>query len=445
MSPAEQTRMVTSPNLRLFQSGRGAADSGTSYSSFQHIGVLATAICHRYGSWTAAPVTCPTNPPGTTDLYANNPSVSDFVRKGQAINYESVRAHFESYLDHSTRADSPSTGLVYWMMNKPMPSLLWNLYNYDYDQAGTYFGARKANEALHVYYAYPAPEADPGNRTVGVSNLTGQTESGLSVTAKTYDMLGNVLTTQTASGITMPSQGVMNQILSVPTPSLPDVGTVPQRTYFLELVLNRGAQVVDRNVYWLSTVNDVPTYTGNAYPNLSTYGDLRNLQSPAEDPARGLLPRTAITACAVTHAQAGLSDGQDTATDVTLTNTSNTLAFLLRADVRRGNGTTPDTGDNQVRPATYSDNYVTLWPGQSQTITETYAKSQLSGNDPVVSISGFNVDTTNIAGNGSCVAQHGVEDFGHANGQADSGNAVPGQSNTPETMATLREQVTVTP
>ena len=32
-------QMVTSPNLRLFNSGRGGQDSGTSYSSFQHIGV----------------------------------------------------------------------------------------------------------------------------------------------------------------------------------------------------------------------------------------------------------------------------------------------------------------------------------------------------------------------------------------------------------------------
>jgi len=445
MTPAEQTQMVTSPNLRLFHSGRGAQDSGTSYSSFQHIGVLGTAICHRYGSWTATPVNCPTNPPGTTNLYNDNPSIADFVRKGQAINYETVRAHFEAYIDHSTRADSPSTGLDYWMMNKPMPSLLWYFYNYDFDQPGTYFGAKKANESLHVYYAYPAPEDDPDNRTVGVSNLTGQTESGLSVTAKTYDMEGNVLGTQSASDITLPSQGVMNRILTIPNPNLPDVGGVPQRTYFLELLLKRGSQVVDRNVYWLSTVNDIPTYTGRAYPNLSTYGDLRNLQTPTQDPQHGLLPKTTVDACAVTHPQAGANGGgQAMATDVTVTNHSDTLAFLLRVDVRRGSGSTPDAGDNQVRPATYSDNYLTLWPGQSQTITETYDPSLLQGRDPVVSVGGYNVDTVNVPGTGGCgQAPSGVQDFGLANGDAPSGNADPGQSNTRRTMAQLKERVRV--
>jgi exo-1,4-beta-D-glucosaminidase len=339
------------------------------------------------------------------------------VRKAHAINYETVRAQFEAYLDHSTRADSPSTGLVYWMMNKPMPSLLWNFYNYDYDQAGTYFGARKANEALHVYYAYAAPEADLGNRTVGVSNLTGRTQNGLSVTARTYDMQGNVLTTQHAPDLALASQGVRNQILSIPNPTLPDVNGVPQRTYFLELLLKRGASVVDRNVYWLSTINDIPIYTREAYPDLSTYGDLRNLQTPSKDPAHGLLPKTTVDACAVTHQQRGSGNGQDTATEVTITNNSDTLAFLVRLDVRRGSGSTPDANANQVRPATYSDNYVTLWPGQSQEITETYDSSFLEGRDPVVSVGGVNVDTVGISGDAGCDADEvGAEDFGHANG-----------------------------
>ena len=289
MPPAAQQQMITSPNLRLFNSGRGGQDSGTSYASFQHVGVQATAICRRYGTWTATPVTCPTNPPGTTDLYANSPNITDFVKKGVALNYESVRAQFEAYIDHSTRTDSPSTGLVYWMMNKPMPSLLWNLYNHDYDQAGSYFGAKKANTPLHVYYSYAAPENDPGNRMVNVANLTGSTQSGLTVSARTIDMAGNVIDAKDAWNINLPSQGVMNQLFQIPNPTLPHVNGVPQRTYFLELQLKRGTKVIDRNVYWLSTVNDTPTYTGNAYPNLSTYGDLRNLQTPQQDPINGLL------------------------------------------------------------------------------------------------------------------------------------------------------------
>jgi exo-1,4-beta-D-glucosaminidase len=442
MPTAAQQQMITSPNLRLFNSGRGGQDSGTSYSSFQHIGVQATAICRRYGTWTATPVTCPTNPPGATGLYAGSPNIADFVKKGIALNYESVRAQFESYIDHSTRTDSPSTGIVYWMMNKPMPSLLWNLYNHDYDQAGPYFGAKKANTPLHVYYSYAAPENDPGNRMVNVANLTGSTQSGLTVNARTYDMTGKLLDSKDAWNINLPSQGVMNQLMQIPNPTLPDVNGVPQKTYFLELQLKRANKVIDRNVYWLSTVNDVPAYTGNAYPNLTTYGDLRNLQTPAQDPINGLLSKTTLAACATTHAQAGLPDGQDTATDVRLTNQSSTVAFLARVDVRKGTGTTPATGDNQIRPANYSDNYVTLWPGQSQTISETYKASDVGGSS-VVSVTGHNVDTTYISSTAGCSAQSGVEDLGLADGDVPLGGATPGQANTPEAMAAAKAAVVV--
>ena len=235
----------------------------------------------------------------------------------------------------------------------------------------------------------------------------------------------------------------MNQLFQIPNPTLPDVNGVPQKTYFLELQLKRGKDVVDRNVYWLSTVNDVPAYTGNAYPNLTTYGDLRNLQTPQQDPINGLLSKTTLAACATTHAQGGLPDGQDTATDVRLTNQSSTVAFLARVDVRKGSGTTPATGDNQLRPANYSDNYVTLWPGQSQTITETYKASDLGGSGSVVSVTGHNVDTFNIASNASCSAQSGVEDLGLADGDVPLGGATPGQANTPEAMAAAKAAVVV--
>jgi hypothetical protein len=115
---------------------------------------------------------------------------------------------------------------------------------------------------------------------------------------------------------------------------------------------------------------------------------------------------------------------------------------MVRVDVRRGHGATPDGGDNQVRPATYSDNYVTLWPGQSQTIEETYDASLLAGADPVVSVGGYNVAASAVSDRGGCgPTGPGIESFGLADGEAPSGNPTPGQENTPAAMAALRSQV----
>ena len=82
--------------------------------------------------------------------------------------------------------------------------------------------------------------------------------------------------------------------------------------------------------------------------------------------------------------------GNDTETDVTITNTSSkpTVAFFLRADVRRGSTAgVPASGDNQVVPIMWSDNDVTLWPGESETLRATYRRSDLAGAAGVVSVS----------------------------------------------------------
>jgi exo-1,4-beta-D-glucosaminidase len=86
-------------------------------------------------------------------------------------------------------------------------------------------------------------------------------------------------------------------------------------------------------------------------------------------------------------------------TDVTITNTSSTPAvgFFLRADVRRGSAAgTPESGDNQVVPILWSDNDVTLWPGESETLHATYRRSDLRGAAPVISVSGWNSATVDV-------------------------------------------------
>ena len=75
------------------------------------------------------------------------------------------------------------------------------------------------------------------------------------------------------------------------------------------------------------------------------------------------------------------------------------MAFFLRADVRRGTPTgTALPGDNEVLPITWSDNDITLWPGESQTLTATYRRlSLLGGATPVVSVYGWNVPNAAFA------------------------------------------------
>jgi exo-1,4-beta-D-glucosaminidase len=124
---------------------------------------------------------------------------------------------------------------------------------------------------------------------------------------------------------------------------------------------------------------------------MTQYANLSQLQS---------LGRASVRATAQTDRSGGAHRGGDTETDVTITNTSrtSTVAFFVRADLRRGSATgVPAPGDNEVLPISWSDNDITLWPGESETLRATYSRSDLRGAAPVVSVSGWNLGTVDVA------------------------------------------------
>ncbi|HTW13318.1 MAG TPA: hypothetical protein VME01_11275, partial [Solirubrobacteraceae bacterium] len=109
------------------------------------------------------------------------------------------------------------------------------------------------------------------------------------------------------------------------------------------------------------------------------------------------LAPASVRVTASTHAAAGGSGAAET--DVTITNTStrSTVAFFLRADVRRGSASgKPARGDNEVLPVQWSNNDITLFPGESQTLRATYQRSQLRGAAPVVSVYGWNLASRDL-------------------------------------------------
>jgi exo-1,4-beta-D-glucosaminidase len=306
-------------------------------------------------------------------------SLRQYVEEAQAQDYEDTRAQFEAFVDHAHHGPIPSTGTIYWQMNKGWPSLLWNLYGSDGDQAGSYFGTQEANRPLHALYALD-------NGTVTVDNLGGHRQSGLSVEAKVYTPKGKVLYAHTVAGLTLASQQVRTGVLR---PKVP-VGK-PARVYFVELQLRQHGALIDRNVYWLSTQRDVVNWGATLdRPQgvMSQYANLAALHA---------LHTSRVSVTAKTTRRAG-PDGANLATTVTIRNTSaSTVAFLLRADVRRGTRSGHElSGDNELQTSLWRANDITLFPGESQTLKVTYDSASLRGATPVISVSGWNVPQKDV-------------------------------------------------
>ena len=357
LTPAEQGKIWDPATTKGPGTGPDLFHVAASYSGYTktaRMGQYNTPLWNRYGPWS---------------------DMASYQKIAQMGGYEVTRAQFESYLAHSTDPANPSPGVIYWMLNKAWPSLHWNIYNYDFDQPGVYFGALKAGEPVHIMYDY-------AGGSVKVSNVTRDRQDGLTASARVIDLNGTVRDERRVAVTGLASQDVQ----TVLTPKVP---AQTSATYFLELTLSRAGRTVSRNVYWLSTKPDAVDWSKTLGEGFGAtfkpggYADLTGLRT---------LPAADVTASASTRRQGG-----DAVTTVTIRNTGKAPAVFTRADVRRGSADgRAQGGDDQVLPITWSDNYVTLWPGQSQTLTAHYRAADLRGAHPIVGLTGRNLSDRTV-------------------------------------------------
>jgi len=320
--------------------------AGTLWSTFNNITVYNNALNGRYGT--------PTN-------------ITEYSDRSQLMNYEQARAQFEAY---GANAYTLSTGTIFWMGNSAWPAITWELYDYYMKPAGSFFGAKKALEPVHVLWDYnttPENTSITPNK-VKVFNSTLNDYADMTVFVNVYNIPD--LTQQYAEQVTsdVPANA-STDVLTIP--SITDLST----TYFLRLQLkDSSGNLVSSNLYWYSTQPDVIS-SKNQWDkrDVTTYANLTGLN----------LLETNNSVTAATFRE--VSDGQETVT-IRVNNTSTTnIAFFVLVEVTKGKG------GEEVLPLTYTDNYITLWPGELATIKAEYATADLGGQPPYFVVRGYNV------------------------------------------------------
>ncbi len=317
--------------------------------------------------------------------YGAPKDLNDFVRKAYAMDYEGERAMFESY----ARNKFNSTGVIQWMLNNGWPSLIWHLYDYYLVPAGGYYGTKKANEAVHAIYSY-------NDRSVAVvSDLPGT--SSVNVAAKLYNLDGTEKWSQDATVDVGPDKATVAFMV----PELPDLST----TYFLKLyATDRNGKVLSDNFYWLSTKPDElaweKTHDTVNTPQ-SAYADMTALQNLAPVTLR-VQTKPADSACSIPIAvrpsaaptvkpaispecEQGLQYLQ-----ITLSNPTKTVAFMAHLRLVKSDG-------EDVIPAFFADNFVSLLPGESRYVSVYFRSTDLGKGPAHLEVSGWNAQTENIA------------------------------------------------
>ncbi len=290
--------------------------------------------------------------------YGKPGSAEDFTYKSQLMAYEGVRAMYEAY----SRNKYSSTGVIQWLLNNSWPSMIWHLYDYYLRPGGGYFGAKKAMQALDPVYGYD-------DHSVWLVSSQYVDAKGLKLAARVFNLDGT-------------QKFFKDTALDAAADSTAKVFELPQiaglsPAYFLDLRVTDGSgRLVGSNFYWLSTKPETLDWSkSNWYMTpTASYADYTSLAQ---------LPKVRLN---VSSRSERNGNSEDAMTRVTVENPSKTVAFFVRLKLDKGKG------GEEILPVVWQDNYISLLPGEKREITATYRASSLGAAEPVIEVSGWNVE-----------------------------------------------------
>lgn len=265
-------------------------------------------------------------------------SLEDFERKAQMLEYVSYRAILEGFNAGLWKTNSAR---MFWMTQPAWPSSAWQIFSSDYDTHAAFYGTKKASEPVHVQMNLP-------DYKVIVVNNGRQALAGASVHAR-VTTLDNKLVAERSAPVSA-GAGLTADAFALDLAPALDKGVV-----LVELSLtDASGKVLSRNVYWQG--RDEASYR-----------------------AMDAMPQVRLTARAASR-----SEGADRVTSVDLTNPSATAAMATKLTLFGANGA-------QVLPALFTDNYVSLLPGESRHVEIRYPASAAVKGPVTVKLRGWNI------------------------------------------------------
>ncbi|MGC2618577.1 MAG: sugar-binding domain-containing protein [Acidobacteriaceae bacterium] len=284
--------------------------------------------------------------------YGRLVNLADFVRKAQMMNYEAYRAMYEG---RNAYLFAPDTGIITWMSNPAQPSFVWQLYHYDLEPNSSLFAVKEASEPVHI-------QMDENDFHLKVINNLPTAISGDTAHVTVWNLSYWGESAQKGTEKDIPVSGPADTAIDLGPAPLAN----PERlgsVYFVQLQLKDAqGNIVSRNLYW--------------EPNPRGGQDLTRMDQ---------MPPVKLTADIARHDANGRLG-----LDVTLTNPGRNMALLTHLQLRR-----KSTGD-RVLPVFYSDNYISLAPGESRTVHIDADLADLKGDVPLVVLDGWNVNVDKV-------------------------------------------------
>jgi len=273
--------------------------------------------------------------------YGNIANLADFVRKAQLANYEAFRAMYEG---RNALLFHPTTAVITWMSNPAQPSFVWQIYHYDLEPMSSYFAVMHASELVHIQY-------NEATGDVQVINNKPEPLPNLHAHVAVYNLDGS---------LACEHETTVDAAADVATDLGPiDFPATVSAVHFIKLDLRDAAgQLLSTNFYWRAQPAD-----------------------PDNLAALNQMPMVKLTA--TVEAPKENVPGQRRLR-VILHNPTQNIALMAHVQLRRRSG-------ERVLPVFYTDNYVSLVPGETKTIEMEAAASDFKGEAALIVVDGWNV------------------------------------------------------
>jgi hypothetical protein len=266
--------------------------------------------------------------------FGNINNAKEWLEYSQWISYQDYRAIIEAQSKNRM-------GILIWMTHPAWPSLVFQTYDYYFEPTGAFFGCKKGSEPLHIQWnAY--------TDSVEVVNYSVQDGKDLTAFVKIFNLDGTEKLNQKFT-------------LDCPIDRRYLVCKIEKpkglsRVYFIRLKLERGKKLISENFYWSGLKED--DYTAiDSLPkvklNLTTRAKMQN--------GKWYL---------ITE----------------LYNKTKTPALMVKLKVI-GN-----KDRKRIEPVIFSDNFVSLMPGEKRKIKIELNNPDTRGTKPVVVVEGVNIE-----------------------------------------------------
>lgn len=269
--------------------------------------------------------------------YGKAKNAADFAMKAQLVNYDQYRGLAEGFTSHMW---DWYTGFIIWKTQNPWTAMRGQMYDYYLDPNACLYGLHNGSAPFHIMY-------NPINGMVMVANNTFKARRSMMMVVKTYDMEGKEnLLTQVFADI---NATTVKKYFSIK-------GTVDKLAakegVFLSLqLLDENKKLITDNTYW------IPDSKGGFSGLQKMKAEELSVKAKYIKPGR---------------------------VEVTLVNKENSvLAFFNRVSLVDADSKT------RILPAFYSDNYVTVLPGEEKKLIIDY-NAPASKKKLEVSINGWN-------------------------------------------------------